>query len=117
MNRVDVHAGVIARMVNDPNGPVARVLEAEGRRVVVQAKIHIGRGVSAHFHSTWRNPPPGPPMRREGDLQASLISTDAQIGPEGIEVLCRAPAVHRGYPYGERLIAREYKFVDLTRLS
>jgi hypothetical protein len=114
-----IFAAVIDGMFANPSGPLGNALEEQGRRVVTQAKIHVGRGVNPLFRSTWRNPPPGPPMRRSGILQNSLTSLPAQTGPQGLEVFCIAPAVNPrdSHHYGETLIARDYDFVDLSRLD
>jgi hypothetical protein len=110
----------ISLLLTNPKGGIARELERVGDRVVVETKINLGRQAPNYFRSafggTLRNPPPGPPHRRSGDLQSSVRREDARIEQGTLVVECVAPAVHRGWYYDQELRRRGYKFVDLGQI-
>jgi hypothetical protein len=109
--------GGIKLLFTNPNGGIARELERIGDRVVVETKINLGRPAPEMFRgSSWRNPPPGPPHLRTGDLQQSVRREDARVIGDTLVVECVAPAVHRGWFYDQVLRERGYEFVDLNQI-
>ena len=83
-------------------------LERQGARIAQGIKAYIGTP-----YPGWPalNPPPGPPMRRTGDLQRSVRQTVALADADGMYVLVIGQAEHRGYRYANELIRRNYRFV------
>ncbi len=98
------------------NPLLANELERIGDRVVTETKINLGRQVPLVFRSSWRNPPPGPPHRRTGDLQQSVRREDARVVGGVLTVDCVADAVHRGWYYDQVLRERGYEFVNLSSI-
>lgn len=139
----ELYPGAVQAMLMNPAGGLARELERVGDGVVRETKINLGREAPnfsfGHFfeqtpigvrpfvvsglrgnrepHGAWRNPPPGPPHLRTGDLQASVQRTQAYPAGDHLQVDCFAPAQHRGDEYATFLLRRGYKFIDLARSS
>lgn len=103
--------------MTDPNGGVARELTRQGQRVVVASQQYVGRDVPGSFGRQWRNPAPGPPLRRTGDLQASIRATEPRVVNGVLQVQVLADAAHRGYVYPQLLQERGYLFVDLDSMG
>ena len=99
----------MAMLLESPAGPVARELERVGDAVVAATKENL----NDPYDRRTLNPPPGPPKRRTGDLLNSVRREDARLMEGRLEVVCVAPAVHRGWYYDQELRKRGYKFVDL----
>jgi hypothetical protein len=105
----------VAALLTNPVGPVGRKLEAIGDSVLqfTSTSLSVPWGGSKS-----RNPSPGPPRLRSGDLQRSLMRTNAMLVGGELQVMCAAPAVHRGRFYADILVSGEgthltgpYKFI------
>lgn len=88
---------------------MAKELERVAERVVVATKEALGTPATRHD----RNPAPGPPRMRSGDLLASVHHTEARIVDGVLTVFCIADAVHRGWYYDQILRDKGYVLVDL----
>lgn len=106
-------AGII-HLFTDTDGGIARSLEDTGEAVAIAAQENVGSQFTARFSL---NPPPGPPMRRSGDLQNSIRSTPAIVVTGGMEVNVVADSSHRGFAYPIWLRAQGYKFVNLESFA
>ena len=59
-----------------------------------------------------RNPPPGPPKKRTGDLVASVEVGSTTLMSDGlIAVPVTSAAVHRGFNYSRWLLEHNYEFI------
>lgn len=93
-------------------------LKRQAQRIVEKTQVNLG----VQYLPPERNPAPGPPRRRTGDLQDSIRTTGRNL--EGnVEVV--ALATHGGWPYPRTLLeggsrTGQYKFIteaDLEALS
>ena len=107
-----IPAGFVALFAN-PNNEIARFVEGQGDRVVDATKQNLG----TPYRRPFLNPPPGPPQKRSGDLQGSVMRRSATVGAEGLEVLVTSSAEHRGADYSRILRDREYEFINLEALQ
>lgn len=108
--------GAFTAFVNDPGGPIAGILSDIAEAAVVNAQETVGTDWFGSHQAT--NPPPGPPYRRTGDMQASIRATPPFQGRDGvIEVDAVVDAVHRGFPYPVWLLIQGYRFLDVEALS
>lgn len=101
------------RFVTDTNNDLARDLESIGEAIAVAAQENVG----TQFPIGATNPPPGPPYRRTGDMQASIRSTPAVVTGPTMEVHVVADATHRGFVYPFWLRSQGYELVDLATFS
>ena len=99
----------MAALLQSPVGPVGRKLEAVADSVLqfTDTSLSLEWGGSRS-----RNPSPGPPRERTGDLRRSLMHTFATLEGGELRVTCAAPAVHRGRFYAEVLMTAEGKNLD-----
>lgn len=105
----------MAALLQSPVGPVGRKLEQVGDVVLAYADTSLSMPWGG---SRSRNPSPGPPRERTGDLRRSLMRTNATLVGGELQVTCAAPAVHRGRFYADILVSGEgdnldgpYKFI------
>lgn len=97
-------------LFTDPDGGIARTLEDTGEAIAIAAQENVGTGFTTRFGT---NPPPGPPLKRTGDLQNSIRSTPAIVYGGTLEVNVVADAAHRGFAYPLWLRYQGYEFVNL----
>lgn len=98
--------------VNNPVGPVARVLEREGDRIVVAAQGYVG----IQWPGGKSDPPQ--PFRRSGELQSSIRALEPLVIGGELQVILWADPVNdrTGFAYAPWLLDRDYQFVDLDAL-
>ena len=96
--------------LTDTNNDLARALEDTAEAIAVAAQENVGTDYSRFA----LNPPPGPPYRRTGDLQASIRATPATVFGPAMEANVICDATHRGFPYPLWLRIQGYQFVDLA---
>lgn len=101
--------------MTDTTGELAQTLEDIAEAVAVKAQETVGTEWAGQHVAT--NPPPGPPYKRSGDLQASIRATPATVFAGTMESAVIADASHRGFPYPLWLRIQGYRFVDLEGIS
>ncbi len=101
--------------LTDTSGELAHTLEGIAEAVAVKAQENVGRDWSGSHVAS--NPPPGPPYRRSGDLQASIRATPATVFAGVMESAVIADATHRGFAYPIWLRIQGYRFVDLEGIA
>lgn len=115
LTRFTFNEPAFRQMVNQPGGGVEAFLHRQGVRVqgATQAALSVpwpGRQD--------RNPPPGPPRLRSGDLRNSIRVDGAVIGDDGfIEIPVASASVHRGFDYSDWLRDNGYEFVQISDLT
>lgn len=115
MSEIVIYDAAIREVVNDPNGSVAAALVNNGREFVQDAKNTLN---FAYVPGT-RNPPPGPPRRRSGDLYNSITATPPTIdftsGLIAVTVYSDRNVYtheHHDPQHGQWLLDHGYKFLS-----
>lgn len=89
------------RLINHPNGPVARKVREEARQIVVETKEHLNvpRG-------SFRGANPNPfPFKRSGDLRDSVVAAPIlDVRTRDLTYAISAGAVHKGVQYSTVLM-------------
>jgi hypothetical protein len=99
----------MAALLQSPVGPVGRKLEQVADVVLAYTDTSLSMPWGG---SRSRNPSPGPPRLRTGDLQKSLMHTNATLVAGELQVTCAAPAVHRDRFYADILVSGEGDNLD-----
>ena len=111
----DFNEASFHHFMTDTSGELAHTLEDIAGAIAVKTQETVGTDwFGSHAAS---NPPPGPPYRRTGDLQASIRATPATVFAGVMDASVIADAVHRGFPYPLWLRVQGYRFVDLEGIS
>lgn len=115
VNEIIIYDNAIREVVNDPNGSVAAALANNGNDFVQDAKNTLNIG----YVRGSRNPPPGPPRRRSGDLFNSITATrptiDFDTGLLAVTVFSdRNVYTHEHHDpfHGQWLLDHGYKFLS-----
>lgn len=96
-------------LINEPHGGMSVELEAQGQRLAGITRANLSHPYEGRAS---RNPAPGPPKRRTGDLVDSVTVQPPQIGFAGlVEVLLTSTSVHRGLDYSLWLRENGYQFI------
>lgn len=93
----------------NPTSEIAEFLEELGEKIAEAARQTLGDP----YVRGQLNPPPGPPKRRTGDLQASVKSEPPIIEEGAITINVTASSIHRGADYAIILRNQGYEFVNL----
>lgn len=99
----------LRQIVNEPGGGIEQKLSGVAGRIKTTAQTNLsdpyaGRGS--------RNPAPGPPKRRTGDLVESVVVGSVTYGDDGLIVVpVNSTAVHRGFDYSRWLRDNSYEFI------
>lgn len=107
------NAAGFERFLTDTNNGLARDMEAVGEAIAIAAQENVG----TQWPVGASNPPPGPPYRRTGDMQASIRATPAVVHGPTMEVNVIVDSTHRGFAYPFWLRSQGYEFVDLSSFS
>ena len=103
-----IHDALIFQQFNDPRSPIARELELIADTIVApQAQEALSRPADRDI----RNPAPGPPEMRSGDLHASIHTLPAQFDGITLVAYVVASAQHRGFLYPQHLREQGYRFL------
>lgn len=115
VTEIVIYDAAIREVVNDPNGSVAAILSSNAREFAQDAKNTL----SFRYISGTRNPPPGPPRRRSGDLYNSIATTlptiDFDTGLIAVTVYSdRNVYTHEHHDplHGQWLLDHGYKFLS-----
>lgn len=99
----------LAQVINEPNGGVQQTLTFWAVKAQNRAKELLS---SPYPGPRSRNPAPGPPKKRSGDLVSSVAVGSVGMGSDGlIQVPVNSAAVHRGFNYSRWLLENNYVFV------
>ncbi|MDH4038933.1 MAG: hypothetical protein OEV86_15780 [Candidatus Krumholzibacteria bacterium] len=103
------------QMVNQPGGGVEALLHRQAVRVEIAAQAALSVPWPG---SRSRNPAPGPPRLRTGDLRNSIRVDGPMLGSDGfIEIPVASTSVHRGFDYSDWLRDNGYEFVQISDLA
>lgn len=114
-DEIIIYDAMVREVVNDPNGSVAAILSNNAREFAQDAKNTLS---IPYLHGA-RNPPPGPPRRRSGDLFNSITTTqpliDFDTGLIAVTVYSdRNVYTHEHHDpfHGQWLLDHGYKFLS-----
>lgn len=100
----------LRQLVNEPNGGIETKMSTVAERIKNVAQDNLS---TPYPGSRSRNPAPGPPKRRTGDLVASITVGSVAYGDDGlIMVPVNSAAVHRGFDYSRWLRDNDYVFIN-----
>ncbi len=99
----------LAQVINEPRGGVEQNLTFWAIKAQNRARELLS---SPYPGPRSRNPPPGPPKKRSGDLVSSVHVGSTSIGSDGlIQVPVVSASVHRGFNYSRWLLENNYEFI------
>lgn len=118
MSEFVINDEALLELFGQTNGPVAQELERQADRIITKTQENLSH---PWVRGGERNPPPGPPQRRTGDLRQSVRRVPTGLDDDGVVAVdIVADAVHAGHLYSVTLRDKGYEFIselDLESLA